>query len=240
VLAVPLALGEGSVASYGTAARLYGLRAGQLEDGIEVTTERARRVRLPGVVAHRSLHLFDSDRRRRGVFPLTSPARTIVDLSGRLDPIALGRASDHLLRTRTLTLAALARCIGRLTFAPGRAPSKVHDVLRARWDGYDPGDSDLETRVLRALVHAGLPLPRQQLRVSVGPRRYYIDLAWPEVKVALEIDSWVYHQWRSRFDGDRAKRNDLLLLGWKVIQVTDAMSDDEVVAVVSAALARAA
>ena len=105
----------------------------------------------------------------------------------------------------------------------------MHAVLAARWDGYDPGDSDLESRVLRALAAAGLPLPGQQVRVTVGGRRCYLDLAYVEIRLAIEIDSWAYHRFRSAFDGDRAKGNELLLLGWRVLRLTDAMSDAQVV-----------
>jgi hypothetical protein len=112
----------------------------------------------------------------------------------------------------------------------------VQEVLRARWKGYDPGDSDLETRVLRAIARAGLPIPHQQVRVEIGGRRYYIDLGYTDMLLAVEVDSWLYHRSRSKFDGDRARRNDLTLLGWTVLQVTDGMSDDEIVATIAGGL----
>jgi very-short-patch-repair endonuclease len=235
-LAAVFASGGRAVLSHGSASHLYGMRSGELEDGVELTSERSRRVRMPGVISHRSLLLFDEDRCQLGPFPITSAARLVVDLSGRLSAAALGRVTDDLMRRRKLDLVDLKRCVGRLPFAPGRAPSKVHDVLRARWSGYDPGDSDLETRVLRALARAGLPIPHQQVRVEIRGRRYYIDLAYTDVLLAVEVDSWLYHRSRSRFDGDRARRNDLTLLGWTVLQVTDGMSDDEIVATVASAL----
>ncbi len=64
---------------------------------------------------------------------------------------------DDAIRRRLIELEEFRRCAGRLLPAPGRSMSKVHDGARRRIPGYDPGDSDLETRALRALIAAGLP-----------------------------------------------------------------------------------
>jgi hypothetical protein len=108
VLAAVLAAGSTALASHGTAARLHGFEIDPL-DAIEVTSRRPRQVRLEGVVGHRSLHLFDVDRTRRGPIPFTTAARTIVDLSTRVDQVVLGRALDRALRRRVVRLAELHR-----------------------------------------------------------------------------------------------------------------------------------
>ena len=96
----------------------------------------------------------------------------------------------------------------------------VHEVLAARWAGYDPGDSDLESRVLRALARGRASRCRaSRSGCSVGERRCYLDLAYVEIRLAIEIDSWAYHRFRSAFDGDRAKGNELSLLGWQVLRL---------------------
>lgn len=235
VLATTLSLGQGVAASHDTALALFGGRASRGEL-IEVSADRPRQIRMDGVAAHRSLLLFDADRSQRAGIPVTSTSRIVVDLSSRRSPHQLGRIVDDLLRRRLLRLPDLARCVGRLGPAPGRSPAVVEAVLTERWVGYVPGDSDLESRVLRLLVAAGLPVPRQQLRVKVGGRRCYIDLAYPEIRLAIEIDSWAYHQYRSAFDGDRAKANELTLLGWHVLRITDAMTDSVIVDLIRRAL----
>ena len=99
----------------------------------------------------------------------------------------------------------------RLLPAPGRSMSKVHAVLGARIPGYDPGDSDLETRALRALTAAGLPPPKQQHRMRPPRPKVRIDLAYPDLKIAIELDSWKYHGGDNltAFTDDRARKNDL-------------------------------
>jgi very-short-patch-repair endonuclease len=227
VMAAVLTGGDGCVASHGTAARLYGI-PGFDDAPMEITARLARAVRMDGIVAHRSRTLFDADRRLVRWVPVTSPARLVADLSGRLDPDALGSVVDELLRRRLGSLPRMADCIQRLGKAPGRSPATVHAVLSARWPGYDPGDSTLETRVLRLLAAAGLPLPKQQHPVEVDGRRYRIDLAYPEVMVAVECDGFRWHAQRGDFDRDRRRQNDLVAAGWRVIRLTAAMSDGEI------------
>jgi hypothetical protein len=233
VYAAVLASGDGVLASHSTSGRLFLPAVDGSE--IEVTGPRNRWVRRAGIIGHRSLLLVPEDRTSRLSIPCVATARTIVDLSGRLDAETLGRHVDDLLRRRLVRLSEVGRVAARLRLAPGRSLATVQAVLAARREGYDPGDSALEARYIRALDAAGIPLPRTRYWVRLGGRRYRLDLAYPEQRLAIEIDSWAYHRWRSAFDGDRAKRNDLVLDGWRVLQISDSLSDDEMVALTSAA-----
>ena len=220
--------------SHRTAGVLWGMK-GIESNSIEVCTQLERRVSLAEVHHHRSLLLFDDDvTRQRGV-PVTSQARTIVDLSGSCSLTELGRALDSALR-HGLRLCDLRRCVGRLPAGPGRRTSLVHALLADRLPGYDAGDSDLETRVLRLLVGARLPPPRQQYRVRLRAATYRIDLAYPDQRVAIELDGWNPHGTdRTIFDRDRARGNDLVLAGWTLLRFTSRSADALMVDTVRAA-----
>ncbi len=69
-------------------------------------------------------------------------------------------------------LESFRRCAQRLTPGPVARSVACRKVLAERLPGYSPGESDLETRALRALVSAGLPPPRQQYRMNWLERRY--------------------------------------------------------------------
>ena len=114
--------------------------------------------------------------------------------------------------------------------------SVVRSVLADRLPGYDPGDSDLETRVLRTIVGFGLPPPVQQDRVRIGRKTYKLDLAYPDLLSGFDIDSWRYHGQRSPFTDDRTRRNVLELAGWKIYQFTDRHSDTHIRHVVKSVL----
>jgi very-short-patch-repair endonuclease len=104
--------------------------------------------------------------------------------------------------------------------------------------GYEPGDSDLEMRFVRAIVAAGLPEPELQHRVVVGSRRCRIDIAYPDLRIAMEIDGWEHHRSRTAFDEDRARANDLVVAGWQVLRFTSTMSNAQAVASVAGALSQ--
>ena len=47
-----------------------------------------------------------------------------------------------------------------------------------------------------------------------------IDVAFPGLKLAIEVDGFAYHSDRSRFQRDRTRQNDLTSLGWRIVRFT--------------------
>ena len=123
------------------------MRAGEAATS-EVDLRRDRKVGLTGVRAHRSGALFTRDLTVHGRIRVTSPERTLIDLTGRLSDAALARVLDDSLRRRVIRLDRLRSCVGRLAGSPGRRSSAIQALLAERLPGYEPGDSDLETRAL--------------------------------------------------------------------------------------------
>ncbi len=56
-----------------------------------------------------------------------------------------------------------------------------------------------------------------------------VDLAWPEVRLCVELDGWAQHGTRAAFARDRARDRALVRLGWTVLRYTwqDVASDRE-------------
>ena len=236
VLAAILASGTNAWASHSTVLRLWNFDRARVSD-IEITTLRERRLRIDGVRAHRSRTLEERDLDNNKGVPALTIARTVADLSGRLAVDDLGRIVDEGLRRGLTSLRALDRVVRRLHhIAPGRSPSKLVRVLALRVPGYEPGDSNLESRVYEALVAAGLPTPRRQHRVTVGTHTYYVDIAYPEQLVAIEVDGFEFHRGRTSFDQDRRRQNDLVRAGWTVLRFTSTSTIDEIVGAVSQVL----
>lgn len=233
VLAAVLAAGPHAVASHDTAAELWAL-SDLGARALEVTTDRPSWVRQPGVRSHRTTTFLREEHTLRHGVPVTTVARTVVDVSGRYSVAQLGAAVDHALRKGKMRLDSLRRCVAELAPAPGRRLNRVHSVLGKRLSGYDPGESDLEMRALRAIVGVGLPEPVQQYRVVLSGRRCRIDLAYPDLKVAIEVDGWEYHRTRTAFDADRARENDLVAAGWRVLRFTSRCEPAEIARVVGA------
>lgn len=47
-----------------------------------------------------------------------------------------------------------------------------------------------------------------------------MDFAWPELKVAVEVDGKAFHSDGRSFQTDREKSNALAMRGWHLIRVT--------------------
>jgi very-short-patch-repair endonuclease len=47
-----------------------------------------------------------------------------------------------------------------------------------------------------------------------------VDLAWPEVRLCVELDGWMHHGSRAAFTRDRARDRSLLGLGWMLLRYT--------------------
>ena len=62
--------------------------------------------------------------------------------------------------------------------------------------------------------------------VEIRGRRYYLDLAVPDLKLAAEIDGWEHHKTLQSFIADREKWNDLALDGWLLLHFTARSLED--------------
>jgi very-short-patch-repair endonuclease len=237
-LAAVLAGGADTVLSHAAAARLWGFD-GFERSAVEVCEARHRSSDLTGIRTHHTV-VFDPDRSMHRGIPVTTPARTLIDLAGRMPTAALGRLVDGAIRRGLLTIDDLARCAERLRPAPGRPMRRVRAVLAVRLGGFGVGESVLEERIGRLLSEkAQLEGLVRQFPVQVGGRRFRIDIAQPELRIAHEVDGWHYHNSRSSFSDDRERANRLTAAGWTVLRYTADMSDAEIIAVAQATQARA-
>ncbi len=223
------------VASHRAAARVWGFD-GVASLRLEVSVPLGQVVRLPGVRAHRSNRLTPEFVTVHRGIRVTTPARTLVDLSAVTPAPTLEKAVDGALREGLVTVASLRACFDALAGRGRRRVAHFRPILDAREPGYSPGDSDLEVRVQRWLAAASLPPPAAQFPVLVGDRRYRIDLAYPDQRIAIELDGWAAHGTRLAFDHDRVRGNELELSGWVLLRFTSSSSRVDVVQTVQTAL----
>lgn len=92
----------------------------------------------------------------------------------------------------------------------------------------NPKLSGLELSLARQVHYLGLPAPVPEYRFH-PTRRWRFDLAWPEVKLAVEVEggTWVYgrHNRPQGMDKDAEKYNEAVLAGWRLLRVTSGMVD---------------
>jgi very-short-patch-repair endonuclease len=86
--------------------------------------------------------------------------------------------------------------------------------------------SDAEDSLDFALVLVGLPRPEREYAFA-APRRWRFDFAWPDKRVAVEVEGgrWVggRHNSPVGFAADCEKYSEAAVLGWCVIRVTPEM-----------------
>jgi very-short-patch-repair endonuclease len=229
-----LACGDGAVLSHHSAVTLWGLRAGVARPVHITLPTRSGPPRLDGVVVHRSRTLTPDDVRVRDGLPVTSPARAVLDAAGTLPDRDVERLLDEgLFALRILTLAEVAAVLARAGRHPGRARLERVAENHSRPTNTE---SPPEERLLRLIRAALLPEPLMQAHV-LG---YRLDFFWPELRLAVEVDTYRTHGSPSRFESDR--RRDARLLADKgivVIRVTGAAVEEralEVLALIARAI----
>jgi len=228
VMAAVLAAGPRAVASHLTAARLWNLepdRSPKSAGAIHITAPGLLRIR--GVVAH-VREIPPAHRSRAGSVPVTSVARTLVDLAEHFDAERLGRCTDEALRRRIVALNDL-RQVYEATRGPGRRRlAAVKEVLAARVPGFDPGANDWERRMDDLWDSLGLPQSVRQYEIRCGSRSYRVDRAIVDLRLAVEWVGTEYHGQVGRFRRDRKRISDLALAGWDVIEVATDWSEKRV------------
>jgi very-short-patch-repair endonuclease len=224
-----LATGEKAVISHASAASLWGFAAAEEED-VHVTVVGRRRRSRPGLVVHYASSLDARDIRQLHGLPLTSPARTIVDLAAT-SYRDLDRAFGDAHAQRLVTAREIEELLDRA--GPCRGSRAVKALLTDNASGFTRSEAE---RLLRALIRsANLPPPRFNARVA----GYEVDAVWPDRGLVVEVDGYAYHGHRAQFERDRRKDLALTAAGYRVIRVSWRQLTQEpmaLVAVISSAL----
>jgi predicted transcriptional regulator of viral defense system len=185
-MACVLAAGRDAVLSHGSAAALWGIRRAAPET-IDVTTPR-RLHRRAGLQPHRALLAPDEVTRQDGI-PVTTAARTLLDLAAVLTPARLERAVEAAEGLRLADSVSLAALLGR--YPRRRGSVALTRILGAQGTGMTR--SELEDRFLDLLANRRLPRP--QVNARLGP--FEVDCLWPEAGLVAELDGRTFHAARA-------------------------------------------
>jgi very-short-patch-repair endonuclease/predicted transcriptional regulator of viral defense system len=210
-LAAVLACGQGALLSHRSAAWLWGVL--RFSSKIEVTAVRPK-VDRDGVTVHRSRRIHAADRAVVDAIPVTSVARTLVDLADVLSEARLADAVHEAEVLRLFDLRALEETLARVGGRRGR-----HRLRRILADWVDDPTftrSEAERLLLDLIRTYGLPTPQ----VNVWVAGYEVDFFWPEANLVVELDGAATHHTRRAFHRDRERDRDLASHGIQVVRVT--------------------
>jgi very-short-patch-repair endonuclease len=226
-----LACGDGAVLSHASAGALWGFVKAKPE--VHVTVPGQRRDHLDGVRVHCVRSLSMTEVRRRHGLPLTSPARTLLDLA---EAVPLDDLEQAVAEARRSGLVRDGELDAQLERSPGRHGVKPLRALLKQEAGPAFTRSTAEKRLLALLRRARLMAPRCNV-VLCG---HEVDFFWDEAKLVVEFDSWEFHHSRAAFENDRRRDADLQLAGYVVLRITWRRlvgEPEAVVAQIAAALA---
>jgi very-short-patch-repair endonuclease len=218
IKAACLAGGPRSIASHRSAAGIYSLPG--IARRVEITVPRSRRVEIEGVTVHRAHRMDAVDRLVEKRIPVTSVARTLIDLSDALPGQELTVPLDYVLAHRMVPLRYLWDRLDALGNGRQGAGTLAKLLIARSGDARQP-QSDFERRLREVLGGAGLPAPEPQYPVRLRRGRMaYLDFAYPGACLALEADSYVHHSSLTDWSLDHARNTELVALGWRVLSVT--------------------
>ena len=199
----------GTVLSNLTGAGIW--RMTELPLVVDVTVLAGRPHHRAGMRVHRTAGLDPRDRRVARGLPVTSPARTLVDLAGQLGRDGLESAYEQAQILRLLTPDDVRRALDR---APRRRGARgLRDLVIEQ---PTMTRSKAERRLLGALAGAGIPRPETNVKLL----DHEVDMLWREARVVVECDGFETHRTRAAFERDRRRDATLQAAGYRVVRAT--------------------
>ena len=200
-MAAVLAAGVTAVLSHRSAAALWVIRP-TARARIEVTVPTKRRS-ANDIQIHSAALEPDEITIKDGI-PVTTPARTLVDLAAVLRPDDL-RSAINQAEILRLPYPDLSRYEGRRGIS---ALKRREEPVLTR--------SKLERDFIAFLDANALPpaLVNQPLSGKEP------DFRWPRHKLIVEVDGFDTHRTRQAFEDDRARDRKHLAAGWRVVRIT--------------------
>lgn len=214
VAASLLAAGNDAVVSHSSAARLHGLDRARPAARIELTVPYGRRTkpqrsvrgvgRGPSILVHRSRSLEAIDVGRAERFTVTTPARTLIDLSSRHRGTQIVALVDDVIGARIVSRSRLNRRAEALR--RGRsAVQAIIDVTQPGAEGIFRSWLERETSLLFARY--AIEGAEWNVQVSDGPSVAVVDVLFRDEWLPLEIEGPRFHEPPRLRRSDAARSN---------------------------------
>jgi len=211
--AAVLACGRAAVLSHRSAAALWGIRPDNRRR-IDVTVASRGRASRDEIDVHRVRHLDLKDVTQIAGIPVTTLARTLLDLAEVVPQNQVRRAINEADYLKLFDLNAVKNQLSRSNGRRGQKP------LTAALIAAFPEErtrSDLEEAFLTFCDERGIDRPR----VNRPRNDNELDMTWPEDNLIVELDGYQGHGTRRAFEDDRRRDAGHLLDGLRTVRVTD-------------------
>ena len=214
LLAAVKACGPTAVLSHRAAAWLWGF-LDSFDGSPEVTVAGPGARARPGIVVHRTAELGPTDVTRFNRIPVTTPARTLLDLAAVLEESPLRHAVRRAQGMRRVDLRQLVEICRRL--GPRRGSRKLARIVAT---GPAPTRTVLESVVLDLILAGGIAHPDVNKPLVLAGRRVVPDFRWPDQALVVEADGAAWHDQKVARDDDAERQALLEAHGQRVVRIT--------------------
>jgi predicted transcriptional regulator of viral defense system len=212
--AAVLALGDGAFVSHEAAADAFAIRPSSSWLVHVSVRGRGGRGPRPGIRIHRPHLLPDEEVTALDGLPITTPARTLLDLAATgLTGRGLEAAVDRAEQQRLLDFADLRELLARHPRRPG---TRRLEALLASYSAPLDTRSHLEELVIELCDAHDLPRPLVNCVIEGRVRDFY----WPSRRLVVEADGYAWHRSPSAFNDDRERDVELALAGLRGLRFT--------------------
>jgi very-short-patch-repair endonuclease len=211
-MAAVLSCGPTTVLSHRSAAALWQIHA-PASGPTEVTVATHTRRRRPGVTVH-CRALGPSERTSRDGIPVTSVARTLLDLATALRRDRLEVAINEADKLDLIDPGSLRAALDAYSGRPG--VGTLRTVLDRQL--FRLTDSELERRFLAIVRRTALPLPDTGKQLN----DFKVDFHWPALGLVVETDGLRYHRTPGQQARDRLRDQTHTAAGLTTLRFTHA------------------
>jgi very-short-patch-repair endonuclease len=212
-MAAVLACGSGAALSHASAAALWELRPSEAPL-VDVAVRAGAGRTLAGVRAHRLGGLRDDEVTAVDAIPVTTVARTLLDLAAVVPRRGLERTLDQAEVRELFDLRSLHATLGA---HPGHhGAGMLARALREHQAGTTLTRSELEERFLALCNAHAIPRPQVNARVA----GLEVDFLFAAERLVVEVDGFRFHRGRAAFERDRDRDAILALAGVRVLRFT--------------------
>ncbi|MFD5094377.1 DUF559 domain-containing protein [Amycolatopsis thailandensis] len=216
-----LAVGPPAVLSGATSLALHGISAAE-SPVVHLTVPYSRRVESrSGLVVHRA-EFHPSDVLELDELPVFSLDRALADHLCDGDKRTAFAALEEALHNLAPDHRGILHTNVRDRIIDRRDRRGIHRAQMLLALATGEAESPPESILRLIVVEGGLPIPVGQYEIHTvdGRRLYVLDLAWPELRIALEYDGYAAHEGRQGYDAERDAR--MAARGWITIRATAA------------------
>jgi len=217
ILAAVFSAGPGAMAGHATAAALWELADIKQPPRVQLIVPSRRRRGVSYADLHVVRGLTDADRRSLNRIPVTSPARTFVDMASRHDIRVIEDLAIEIVRRRLASIEDLLDAAARAPRSPNVG------LVKAVLATFDPEQivrlmTRLEAAMYRALKNSPLPLPDINRVLDLECMIARVDAHWSQGELSVEADGLRWHSTPSQKRYDDERQNELILAGKRVLR----------------------